>query len=88
MTKNKETLDKYIKIIDQMKEEILLFVDDFDEDEDTEFIMGRYFMKFLFKTDYNLPYYEKINVKVCVVSISSLIKKGNWYYPQLQDCFY
>ena len=83
-------LDKYVKIIGQIKEKILFIVDDLDEDEDTEFIMGKDFMKFRFKTDDNLPYYQKINVKVCVISISSVIKKGTWCYPQieLQDCFY
>ena len=47
-------------------------------------------MRFRFKTYDNLPYYQKINVKVCVISISSVIKKSNWYYPQieLQDRFY
>ena len=47
-------------------------------------------MRFRFKTDDNLVYNQKISVPVCVMSISSVVKKGDWYYPQfkLQDCFY
>ena len=47
-------------------------------------------MRFKFKTDDNLVYNKKINVPVCVISVSSVVKKGDWYYPQirLQECFY
>ena len=33
---------------------------------------------------------KKVNVPVCVISISSLAKKGGWYFPQfrLQECSY
>ena len=67
----------------------MLIVDDLDEDE-REFITCKDFMRFRFKAHDNLPYYQKIIVKVCVISISSVIKKLNCYYPQieLQDCFY
>ena len=43
--------------------------------------MGNDFMRFRFETNDNLPYNQKINVPVCVVSVSSVIKKGDWYYP-------
>ena len=49
--KNTEMLDKYTKIIDEIKEEIL-----FIEDKGKEFIMGKDFMRFKFKTDDNLVY--------------------------------
>ena len=83
--KNKEMLDKYIRIIDGIKEEIL-----FIEDKGKEFIMGKDFRRFKFKTDDNLVYNQKINVPVCVISISGLLKERGWYYPQikLQECFY
>ena len=47
-------------------------------------------MRFKFKTDDILLYNQKINVPVGVISINSVVKKGDWYYPQirLQDCFY
>ena len=88
--KNKKMLDKYTKIIDQIKEEILFIVEDVDEDENKEFIIGKYFMRFRFATSNDLSYNQEINAKVCVISISSIFKERNWYYPQieLQECFY
>ena len=77
-------LDRYVGIIDQLKEEILSW-----EDEDY-FLMGEDFMRFRFKTDYNWVYDEKINISVCVISLICVVKKGDIYYPQfkLQDCLY
>ena len=85
--KNKKMLDDYVKVIDGIKEEVLCFIDEF---EDEIFIMGKNFMRFRFKTNDKLPYNEKTDVPLCVVSMSSVVKKGDWYYPQikLQDCFY
>ena len=52
--------------------------------------MGKDFMRFKFKTNDNLSYNEKVNVKVYLISISSVLEKKSWCYPQieLQDCFY
>ena len=52
--------------------------------------MGKDFMRFRFKTNDKLPYNQEINVPVCVISISSVLNKGNWYYFQnkFQECFY
>ena len=85
--KNKKILDDYVKVIDGINEEVLSFIDEF---EDEIFIMGQNFMRFRFKINDKLPSNQKINVPVCVVSMSSVIKKGDWYYPQvnLQECFY
>ena len=76
-----------LRFIDGIKEEVLSFI---DELEDEIFILGKDFMRFRFKTNDKLPYNQKINVPVCVVSISGVVKKGDWYYRQtkLQDCFY
>ena len=76
-----------MKIIDEIKEQILLIIE--DENESKNFIMGEDFIRFRFKTDDNLVYNQKINVPVCVISISSVFEERNWYYPQieLQDCF-
>ena len=84
--KNKEMLDDYVKVIDGIKEEVLSFIDEFEDDL---IIMGNDFMTFKFKADDNLVYNKKFNVPVCVISISGMVKKGDWYYPQikLQDCF-
>ena len=84
---NKKMMDDYAKVIHEIKEELLSFIDEF---EDKLFIMGKYFMGFKFKTNHKLAYNQKINVPVCVISISSVVKKGDWYYPQikLQDYFH
>ena len=51
--KNKKMLDDYFKVIDGIKEEVLSFIDEF---EDNLFILGKDFMRFKFKTDDNLVY--------------------------------
>ena len=45
---------------------------------------------FKFKADDNLLYNKKINILVCVISLSIVIKKENIHYPifKLQKCFY
>ena len=47
--KNKNILDKYVKVIDEIKEEILFIT------EDDLFVMGKDFMRFKFETNDNLP---------------------------------
>ena len=86
--KNKKMLNDYTKVVDEIKEEVLPFIDEFKKDE--LFIMGKDFMRFKFKTNEKLIYNQKINIRVCVISISSVVKKGDWYYSQikLQECFY
>ena len=63
---------------------------DEDENGDDLFVMGIDFMRFKFNTDDNLTYNKIINVPVCVISISNVFERGDWYYLQieLQDCFY
>ena len=57
--------------------------DDDDEDDDN-------LTNFKFKTDDNLSYNKKSNISVCVISLSSVIKKESIHYPifRLQKCFY
>ena len=61
-----------------------------DEDDSENFVMGKDFMRFKFETTDNLPYNQKVNAEVCVISLSSVFEKGDWYYFQteLQECFY
>ena len=86
--RNKKMLDNYVSIIDQIKEEVLSFIS--DEEEDDLFILVKDFMRFKFKTDDNLVYNQKINIAVCVISLSCVVKRGYIYYPQfrLQKYFY
>ena len=69
--KNKKILDDHVKVIDAIKEKVLSVIDEF---EDEIFIMGKDFMRFRFKTNDKLPYNQNINVPICVVSMSSVIK--------------
>ena len=81
---NEKMLKNYTKIIDELKDQILFIT------EDNLFVMGKGFTRFKFKTDDKLPYNQKSNVAVCVISLSSVFEERNWYYPQvnLQECFY
>ena len=44
-----------------------------DEEEDNFFTLGEDFMRF--RSDDNLVYNKKINIPVCVISLSSVIKR-------------
>ena len=65
--------DKYVKIVDKRKEEIWSFLG--DEYFDEIFIIDKDFMRFKFKADDNLVYNRKTNISVCVITLSSVIKK-------------
>ena len=71
--KNKNMSDKYVKIVDKRKEEIWSFLG--DEYFDEIFIIDKDFMRFKFKADDNLVYNRKANISVCVITLSSVIKK-------------
>ena len=81
-------INNYVKIVDHIKDEIISWIT--GEEEDDSFNLGKDFMRFRFSIHDNLVYNQKITVKVCVISLSSVINKGNFYYPQfrLQKCFY
>ena len=70
----------YLKIIKQPKDEIFSLTDEF---EDEEFVFDGNSLGFRFKTDDNLVYGEKINIPVCVISLSSVIKKDWIHCPEL-----
>ena len=61
--------------------------DDNDDDDDDDDINPN---RFKFKTDDNLLCNKKINIPVCVISLSSVIEKESIHYPifKLQECFY
>ena len=63
--KIKKMLDDYVKVIDGIKEEVLSFIDEF---EDNLFILGKDFMRFKFKTDDNLVYKKMGFSSLCNVS--------------------
>ena len=63
--KNEKMLNRYAEVIDRIKKKYCL---SFDEYEDNLFIICKDFMRFKFKTDDKLPYNQKINIPVCVIS--------------------
>ena len=85
--KNKVMISNYGKIIEKLEDEIFSWVAEF---EDEEFAFGGNLTRFMFKTDDNLVYNEKINIRICVISLSSVIKKEYIYCPvlKLQRYFY
>ena len=86
--KNKDMINNYVKIIDQLKEELLSWIDELEEEEILN--LGKDFMWFKFTMDDKLVYNKKIKIPVCAISLSSVVKKGCVYYPnfRLHKCFY
>ena len=66
-------INNYASVVDKIKEEILSWIIGFEGEE--IFIMGKDFMRFRFKTNDKLVYNREINIPVCAVSLSSVIKK-------------
>ena len=85
--KTKDMINNYVKIIDQTGDEIASWI---IELEDNLVKFKADIMKFKFRTDDNLVYNKKINIPVCAMSLSSVIKRKIFYYPtfRLQRCFY
>ena len=82
-------INNYVKIVDQIGDKITYWIDELEEDD--LFRLRADIMKFRCRTDNDLPFNQKINIPVCVISLSSVIKrKKNAYYPnfRLQKCFY
>ena len=71
-----------------MGEERTSWINELEEDD--SFNLRSDIMKFKFRTDDNLVHDEKINIPICVISLSSVIKRKNYYYPnfRLQKCFW
>ena len=65
-------ISNYVEIIRHLEDEIFSYNDEF---EDENIIFGGDSAKFKLKTDHNLVFDEKINIPVCVISLSSVIKK-------------
>ena len=76
--KNQDMINNYLKIIDQVKEEIISWT------EEENFTFNDDFLKLKFRTDDNLVYNEIVNIPVCAISLSSIIKRKNSYYPNFK----
>ena len=74
-------INNYGRIIGPIEDEIFSSIDAF---EDEDFVFGGDYKRFRFKTYDNLVYNEKINIPVCVISLSSVIKK-EWIICLYED---
>ena len=54
-------LNRYVEVTDEIKKEILSFV---DEHEDDYFVTGKDFTRFKYRTSDRLSYNHKINIPV------------------------
>ena len=96
----KQIRDEIFSFIDEFEDDDFIFTNDNftifrlikdnsvidnDNDEDDDSLTN-----FKFKTDDNLLYNKKVNIPVCAISQSSVIKKENLHYQifRLQKCFY
>ena len=77
-------INNYLRIIDQIKEEMISWTSEED------FTFNDDFLEFKLRTDDNLVHNEIINIPVCAILLSSVIKRKNNYYPnfKLKTCFY
>ena len=91
----KQLRDEVFSFIDEFEDDDFIFANDFtrfrfikndnvidydDNDEDDDSLAS-----FKFKTDDNLLYNRKINIPVCVISLSSVIKKKETLIIQYLD---
>ena len=81
--KNREMLENYTEIFDEIAEQI-------ESTSDDKVKYYRDIMRIKFKTNDDLGFNEIINIPVCVIAVSSVFKEEDNYYPQisLYDCFY
>ena len=77
-------LENYTELWDEIKEQIELITGD----KVTKY--SKDFIKIRFKTNDDLLLNKIINIPVCVVIVSSILKEDSEYYPPglLHDCFY
>ena len=82
--KNKETLENYTELWDEIKDRIELTSGNKPIEYKKDFI------KIRFESDDNLPLGKILNIPVCVIIVRSLFQENNKYYGQifLHECFY
>ena len=83
--KNGETTQKYQEVFDRLKE-VIKKINDYSQP-----IKYNYnYMKIEFITDDNIPLKKVIYLPIIIITIRSITKKDNKYYPQvfLDDCLY
>ena len=82
--KNKEALENYTELWDEIKDEIELI----NGNESIEY--KKYFMKIRFEPDDDLPLGKMFNIPVCIIIVRFVFQESNNYYPKvfLHEFFY
>ena len=75
--KNKETLENYTELWDEIKDQIELI----SGNKPIEY--KKNFMKIRFESDDDLPLGKILNVPVCVIIVRSVFQEKNKYYSQV-----
>ena len=74
--KNKEALENYTELWDEVKDQIELISDN----EPTEY--KKDFMKIKFESDDDLSLGKVLNIPLCVIIVRFVFRENNRYYPQ------
>ena len=82
--KNKEALENYTELWDEIKDEIELI----NGNEPIEY--KKDFMKIRFESDDDLPLGKMFNIPVCIIIVRFVFQENNNYYPKvfLHEFFY
>ena len=80
--KNKEALEKYTELWDEVKDQIMTISGDNPIEHGKDFIKAR------FESNDDLPLDKILNIPVCIIVVKSVLQRDN-YYPQvlLYECF-
>ena len=82
--KNREALENYIELWDEIKDQIETI------NGDNPIKYGKDFMKARFESYDDLPLGKILNIPVCIIVVKSVFQRDNNYYPQvlLYECLY
>ena len=82
--KNREALESYTELWDEIKDQI----ETINGDNPIEY--GKDFMKTRFESNDGLPLSKILNIPVCIIIVKSVFQEDNHYYPQvlLYKCLY
>ena len=82
--KNKEALENYTELWDEIKDQI----ETLSGDKAIEY--KKYFMKIKFESDDDLPLGKILNIPVRIITVTSVFHENSNYYPQvyLHECLH
>ena len=82
--KNKEALENYTELWNEIKDQIEILSDNKPNKYEKEFL------KIKFESDSDLPLGKILNTPVCIIALGSFSQKKNNYYSQvyLHECLY